>query len=93
MPSGFIENGWLGRTLEIGGVRLYSTDPTPRCVVTTLAHGDVGRDLGVLKTVARSNAAASVTIAPGHMFRGVVGVYARSVTDGTIRVGDALSVS
>jgi uncharacterized protein len=90
--GGFVENGWLGRTLEIGGVRLYSTDPTPRCVVTTLAHGGLAPDLGVLKTVARSNAAASVTIAPGHVFQGVAGVYARSIGDGTIRVGDALSI-
>jgi uncharacterized protein YcbX len=90
--SGFVENGWLGRMLEIGGVRLYATDPTPRCVITTLAHGDIERDLGVLKTVVRHNSAASVTAAPGHVFQGVAGVYARCVTDGTVRVGDALSI-
>jgi uncharacterized protein YcbX len=91
-PSGFVENGWLGRMLEIGGVRLYATDPTPRCVITTLAHGNIERDLGVLKTVARNNAVASVTAAPGHVFQGVAGIYARSEGDGVIRVGDALSV-
>jgi uncharacterized protein YcbX len=90
--SAFIENGWLGQTLEIGGARLVATDPTPRCVVTTLAHGNIARDLGVLKTVVRSNAAASVTVAPGHVFQGVAGIYARSVQDGVIRVGDALSI-
>jgi uncharacterized protein YcbX len=90
--SGFVENGWLGWMLEVGGARLYATDPTPRCVVTTLAHGEVGRDLGVLKTVVRNNSAASVTAAPGHMFQGVAGIYARSIMDGTIRVGDALSI-
>jgi uncharacterized protein YcbX len=78
--------------LEIGGVRLYATDPTPRCVITTLAHGNIERDLGVLKTVARNNAVASVTAAPGHVFQGVAGIYARSEGDGVIRVGDALSV-
>ena len=72
--------------------RLYATDPTPRCVITTLAHGTLDRDLGVLKTVARNNAAPSVTAAPGHVFQGVAGIYARSVIDGRIRVGDALSI-
>ena len=91
-PRGFVENGWLGRTLSINGVRLYATDPTPRCVITTLAHGALGRDLGVLKTVARHNSAVSVTAAPGHVFQGVAGIYARTVADGVISIGDALSM-
>ena len=91
-PSGFVENDWLGRTLKVGSARLYATDPAPRCVVTTLAHGDIERDLGVLKTVVRNNSAASVTAAPGHVFQGVAGIYAQSVYDGLIRVDDLLSI-
>jgi uncharacterized protein YcbX len=91
-PSGFVENGWLGQALDLGSARLYATDPTPRCVVTTLAHGSIERDLGVLKTVVQNNSVASVTVAPGHVFQGVAGIYARSVADGVIRVGDLLSI-
>jgi uncharacterized protein YcbX len=40
--KGFIENDWVGKTLQIGeNVRLQITDPCPRCVMTTLAQGDL----------------------------------------------------
>ncbi|KYF49145.1 sulfurase, partial [Sorangium cellulosum] len=37
----FVENGWIGRALEIAPeVRLEVIDPCPRCVVPTLPQGD-----------------------------------------------------
>src|SRR5205809_4057448 len=49
--TGFAENAWVGHTLAIGTVvRLHITSPCGRCVMTTLAQGDLPRDPGILRT-------------------------------------------
>jgi len=54
--EGFPENGWVGRTLRIAdAVRLPVLAPVPRCVMTTLAQGDLPRDPGILRTPAQHN--------------------------------------
>jgi len=74
----FIENAWVGHTLAIGDeVRLSVTGPCGRCVMTTLAQGDLPKDPEILRTAAQHN----------HVH---VGVYAAVVRGGTIRRGDAL---
>jgi len=73
---GFAENAWVGHTLAIGtAVRLNITGPCGRCVMTTLAQGDLPVDLGILRTAAQHNQVN-------------VGVYAAVVRGGTIRRGD-----
>ena len=43
--KGFAENAWVGHTLAIGtAVRLNITGPCGRCVMTTLAQGDLPTD-------------------------------------------------
>jgi uncharacterized protein YcbX len=77
--QGFVENDWIGRTIALGDdVRLTITRPCTRCVMTTLAQGDVPRDPGILRTAAQHNAA--------H-----VGVYADIVAAGTVRRGDPVT--
>ena len=74
--KGFAENAWVGHTLAIGtGVRLDITGPCGRCVMTTLAQGDLAKDPGILRTVAQYNQVN-------------VGVYAAVVRGGVIRRGD-----
>jgi len=74
--KGFAENAWVGHTLAIGtAVRLNITGPCGRCVMTTLAQGDLPRDPGILRTAAQHNQVK-------------VGVYATVVRGGTIRRGD-----
>jgi len=74
--QGFVENGWIGRTLAIGDeLRLAVTGACPRCVMTTLAQGDLPKDPGVLRTAAKWNDAN-------------VGVYASVLQGGTVRRGD-----
>jgi MOSC domain-containing protein len=73
---GFVENDWLGRTITVGEtVRLRITRPCPRCVMTTLAQGDLPKDPGILRTAAQNNAAN-------------VGVYADVISAGAIHRGD-----
>ncbi|MBI3456551.1 MAG: MOSC domain-containing protein [Candidatus Rokubacteria bacterium] len=76
----FVENAWVGHTLAIGdSVRLNITGPCVRCVMTTLAQGDLPRDPGILRTAAQHNKVS-------------VGVYATVDRVGTIRRGDAVRV-
>jgi uncharacterized protein YcbX len=76
----FVENAWIGRTVRIGEVvRLSITGPCPRCVMTTLAQGDLPKDSGILRTAARHNEVN-------------VGVYASVVRGGNVRRGDAISL-
>lgn len=79
--KGFAENAWVGHTLAIGDdVRLSITGPCARCVMTTLAQGDLPNDPGILRTAARHN----------HVN---VGVYAAVVRGGTIRRGDPVRLA
>ncbi len=74
----FAENAWVGHTLVIGtAARLNITGPCGRCVMTTLAQGDLPPDPGILRTAAQHN----------HVN---VGVYAAVARAGTIRRGDAI---
>ena len=74
--KGFAENAWIGHTLAIGtAVRLNITGPCGRCVMTTLAQGDLSRDPGILRTAAQHNQVN-------------VGVYAAVARGGSIRRGD-----
>jgi uncharacterized protein len=92
--SAFPELDWLGCTLRAGAsVQLRVIDPSPRCVVTTLAQGELPRDPHVLRALAERTRARSLTLAPGMLFSGVAGVYAAVVTAGTLTVRDALHIS
>jgi uncharacterized protein YcbX len=68
--SDFVENDWIGRTVEIGDtVRLAITEPCARCVMITLPQGDLPKDSGILRTAAQHNGVN-------------VGVYASVVSGG-----------
>jgi uncharacterized protein YcbX len=76
----FVENAWIGHTLAIGdSVRLSVTGPCGRCVMTTLAQGDLPPDPGILRTAAQHNKVN-------------VGIYATVERGGSIRRGDAVRV-
>jgi uncharacterized protein YcbX len=78
--QGFVENDWIDRTVAIGDdVRLRITGPCPRCVMTTLAQGDLPKDSGILRTAAQHNQAN-------------VGVYADVVEGGAIQRGDPVTL-
>jgi uncharacterized protein len=76
----FAENGWIGQIVGIGGaVRLSITGPCARCVMTTLAQGDLPKDAGILRTAAQRN-------------HSNVGVYASVLQGGKIRRGDSVTL-
>lgn len=76
----FAEGKWVGRELRIGDdVVLEITDHCPRCVMTTLAQGDLPKDSGILRTAAQHNQV--------H-----VGVYAEVRRGGRIQRGDSVTL-
>lgn len=76
----FIEESWVDQTIYIGDeVSLKIIQPTKRCVMTTLAQGDLPNDINVLKTLVKENS--------GHF-----GVYAEIERYGHIKVGDHVTV-
>jgi uncharacterized protein len=76
--TGFIENTWIGKMVTIGeDIILRINGPCTRCVMITLPQGDLPRDLGILRTVARYNQVN-------------VGVYASVLRGGTIRRGQQI---
>ena len=78
--SSFVEDSWIGRTIAIGEqVRLHVLRPTGRCVMTTLAQGDLPKDLGILRTAVQANQAK-------------VGVYVTVVRGGVIRRDDPVTI-
>ena len=72
----FAENEWVGKVIAIGNsVRLSITELCPRCVMTTLAQGDLPQDKGILRAVAQHNKASA-------------GVYAAVLRGGRVHRGD-----
>ena len=78
--KGYPENDWDEKILAIGEeVKIKITGPCGRCVMTTLAQGDLPRDTGILKAAAQNNKAR-------------VGAYASVMQGGTVRAGDKVTM-
>jgi hypothetical protein len=74
--EGFMEDGWLEGTLEVGEtVQIVQMRPTLRCVMTAHRQADLVRDLRILHTAAQHH--------HNH-----IGVWASIGIAGTVRVGD-----
>jgi uncharacterized protein len=85
----FGENDWSGAEIRFaGGLAASVVIPTMRCIMTTLAQGDLPRDNGILRTVARHN---RVDI-PGLGTWSCVGAYAAITTAGRVQLGDDVVV-
>lgn len=86
-PNGFLENEWTGTTLKLGAdVRLDVMMPTMRCVMTTLAQGELPDDRGVLRAATAHNRIEISGL--GHW--ACVGAYASVSAPGPICTGDAV---
>ena len=84
---GFVENGWVGATLRLGADASVSVMmPTMRCVMTTLAQGDLPDDRAILRAATTHNRVEISGL--GHW--ACVGAYAAVLTPGSIGLGDAI---
>jgi uncharacterized protein len=74
--TGFVEDEWVGGTLEAGpAVRIVALQPALRCVMTTHQQSDLVRDLRILRAAAKHHNAK-------------VGVFASIGAPGKVHVGD-----
>ena len=88
--GGFVENNWVGRELAIGdAVRLNVALPDPRCVMTTLAQGELPRDTDVLRALVQHN---RLQVGDAGRFP-CAGVYAVVQAPGAVRTGDRVSLT
>lgn len=71
----WVERAWIGKSLDIGPVRLEVTDPIERCAATTVNPDTAARDLNIPKLLQRGYGDV-------HM-----GVYARVQTGGEVAIG------
>jgi uncharacterized protein YcbX len=84
----FVENGWTGGTMAVGdALQAMVLLPTMRCIMTTLAQGDLPRDVNVLRTVAKHNRIEL----PGLGTWSCVGAYAAVTAPGAVHVGDGVA--
>lgn len=75
-----VEQAWAGRRMEVGDdLVLRITDPTERCVMTTLKQDELQRNTDVLEKIARN----------GNAF----GVYADVEQSGRVTVGDSVLIT
>jgi len=73
---GFIETGWIGRSLTVGPLAMKGTEHCLRCALTTRPQGDLSKDPGILHTAQQHN-------------ENRVGIYTEIAAAGVLRLGDA----
>jgi uncharacterized protein YcbX len=84
----FTEDTWQGARVRVGEALLRVVVPTPRCVVPTLAHGELPADPGIMRTIAREHRVPVL-----HLGRlSCLGVYLEVLEPGTVSVGDPVTV-
>ena len=78
--GGYPEERWVGKELELGGVRMLVGKPNVRCKVTTMTQPGIREDPRIMETVQRENASN-------------LGVLGRATVEGNLRVGDPVSLT
>jgi uncharacterized protein YcbX len=88
--SGFVENGWVGRTLQLGQDAVVRVSlACPRCVMATLARGDLAAAPKLLRTIAQHN-----LVDLGDFGRlPCAGIYADVLKSGRIGLGDRIRIA
>jgi Uncharacterized Fe-S protein len=88
--AGFVENGWPGRSITFGdGPRITVSMSTMRCVMTTLAQGELPVDADTLRAIAKHNRLEI----PDMGTWACAGVYADVDAAGDVQVGDAYELA
>lgn len=87
--DGFPENDWPSSVVRLGSVQAAVLIPTMRCVMPSLAHGDLPVDRAVVRAVSAKNRREI----PGLGTWSCAGVYAAVAEGGEVRVGDSVEIT
>ena len=85
-----LSDDWAGARLRLGGegaAEIVIGEPTPRCIMTTLAQEDLDRQPVVLQTIARQNRRSNDL---GSF--ACLGAYATVARPGMVRAGDEIEL-
>jgi uncharacterized protein YcbX len=74
----FVEIGWVGKSIQLGGVTATVIEQTERCEATNVDPGTAQRDMAIPALLQR------------HWGRTDFGIYARVEADGEMAVGDSV---
>jgi uncharacterized protein YcbX len=77
--DGFVEDGWIGAAVKVGGVTIEPFMPTGRCSMPTRAQPGLPRDVGVARAL-RDHHGLNL------------GVYGNVTGPGVVAVGDPVSI-
>jgi uncharacterized protein len=83
----FAEDGWVGSVVDVGGAGVEVAMSAMRCVMTTLAQGDLPEDRDTLRTIARLNRRTIPRLGRWAC----AGVYAGVARAGVVRRGDVVA--
>jgi uncharacterized protein YcbX len=75
--GGYVEEQWVGATVDLGSVPAVVRKCTSRCVVTTRAQPGIDHDLQIYRSLLKNN-------------DGNLGIYLVPQTAGTLAVGDCV---
>jgi len=78
--AAFPEDGWIGKVLEVGDMRMRVDQRDKRCVVVNVDPVTTERDPAILRTIARRRDA-------------YLGVYGSTVEPGRVALGDPVTIS
>ena len=74
------ENGWVGRILHIGSIRIEIAEVITRCAAINVEPGTGSQSLNLLMALERGY---------GHR---QCGLYGRVITGGTVTTGDGVAI-
>ena len=77
--AGYVDAGWEGRRLRIGGLEIEATIACPRCVMVTHGFADLPKDPAILRAIVREAAQN-------------IGLYARPTSAAPVAVGDPVEL-
>lgn len=77
--KGLVEFEWCGKTLRLGEVEVSCDIPTERCAMAMSAQADLPKDESILRLI---NEVANKNL----------GIYAKVITAGEVRVGDIVEL-
>jgi uncharacterized protein YcbX len=78
--DGWVEDGWCGLTVHVGGAALVPDQPCIRCTMVTRSQSELDRDLDIYKSLARHHG-------------GTLGVWTQVQAPGPVGLDDLVTVA